>query len=210
VNRSFQTLSLVLVVASTAAVSARAADLPSSSSVEYNRVRVTKTRAPLKRLDFEVVVPATVDQVWTAFTSDAGVATWCAPSARVRLELGGDWEVGFAGAAPGGGTILAWLPNEMLTIHAMAPETFPTVRRERTIAVFRFEPAGEKETRVRLAQFGWKDGDEWDRAYEYLAQGNAALLNMLYKRFAEGPLDWDAIFKKAKPEPHSSKPGSGK
>ncbi|HEX7251674.1 MAG TPA: SRPBCC domain-containing protein [Thermoanaerobaculia bacterium] len=206
-NRPLRIPALVLGITSIAAA-AFAAD-SSTSSVEYSHVRVTKTRAPLKRLDFEVVVPATVDAVWNAFTSDAGVTTWCAPKAKVRLELGGEWEVGFAGAAPGGGTILAWLPDEMLTIHAMAPENFPTVRRERTIAVFRFEPAGERQTRVRLAQFGWKDGEEWDRAYEYLAQGNAALLNMLYKRFAEGPLDWDAIFKKAKPESSPSKPGSG-
>ena len=206
-NRSLRIPALVLGIGLMTVV-AFASD-SSSASVEYSHVRVTKTRAPLKRLDFEVVVPATVDAVWDAFTSDAGVATWCAPKAKVRLELGGDWEVGFAGAAPGGGTILAWLPNEMLTIHAMAPENFPTVRRERTIAVFRFETAGEKQTRVRLSQFGWKDGEEWDRAYEYLAQGNAMLLNMLYKRFAEGPLDWDAIFKKAKLDSSPSKPGSG-
>jgi len=209
VNRNLRIPALALGILGAAAAAAQAADTAASSSVDYKHVRVTKTRTPLKRLDFEVVVPATADQVWNAFTSDAGVATWCAPKAKVRMELGGDWEVGFAGAAPGGGTILAWLPEEMLTIHAMAPEQFPTVRRERTIAVFRFEPAGEKQTRVRLAQFGWKDGDEWDRAYEYLAQGNAMLLNMLYKRFTDGPLDWDTIFKKSASDSRSSKPGSG-
>ncbi len=74
-----------------------------------------------------------------------------------------------------------------------APEWFPTVRRDRTIAVFRFKPVGEKQTRVRLTQIGWKDGEEWDKAFEYLGKGNAELLNMLHRRFAEGPTDWTAM-----------------
>lgn len=32
--------------------------------------------------------------------------------------------------------------------------------------------------------------EEWDKAYAYLAEGNAMLLNMLRQRFADGPTDW--------------------
>ncbi|MCA1582627.1 MAG: SRPBCC domain-containing protein [Acidobacteria bacterium] len=136
-------------------------------------VKVTETRSPAKRLYFEVVVPATPERVWAAFTTSEGLTTWLAPSAKVRLELGGEWQVSFGSGAPSGGNVLSWLPMEMLSVNAMAPEWFPTVRRDRTIAVFRFEPVGEKQTRVRLAQIGWKDGEEWDKAFDYLGEGNA-------------------------------------
>ncbi len=45
-------------------------------------------------------------------------------------------------------------------------------------------------TVVRLTQTGWKDGDEWVKAYEYLTVGNAQLLATLHHRFVSGPIDW--------------------
>ena len=192
-RRVLSLLSLFVLSAGAAA----AAGAAPAATMKEGFVSVTTTRGPEKRLDFEVVVPASLGEVWSAFTTREGMESWIAPQARVRMELGGEWEVGFAGSAPGGGTVLAWLPMEMITVHAMAPESFPTVRRERTIAVFRFDPIGEKQTRVRLAQFGWKEGPEWDKAFDYLAKGNAQLLNALHRRFTDGPIDWKAIFAKA-------------
>ena len=58
-----------------------------------------------------------------------------------------------------------------------------------TTALFAFEPEGEG-TKVTLIQTGWKEGKEWDDAYEYLAQGNAQLLGQLWQRFTRGPLNW--------------------
>lgn len=163
------------------------------TTLSEGSVKVTVTREPVKRLDFEVIVPASQQEVWTAFTTKEGMESWIAPSARVDLSLGGVWEVGYQGAQPGGGTILSYLPFEMLSLHAMAPETFPTVRKEGTIAVFFFERLGEKQTRVRIAQIGWKNGEEWDKAFDYLSRGNAILLNMLLKRFTNGPTDWKKL-----------------
>ncbi len=157
-------------------------------------VTVTVTRAPEKRLDFEVVVPASLDDVWQAFTTPGGLVTWLTPAAKVELRLGGPWEADFPNGKTGGGTILSFLPREMLAVAALAPEAYPTVRRERTQAVFRFEPIDAAHTRVRLAQIGWQAGPEWDAAFAYLADGNAQLLNSLHHRFAAGPVDWQAVF----------------
>ena len=194
IGRKASTLALLLAAAPL--TGAPAAALSPVTTFTRGAVKVTETRTPARRLDLEVVVPATVEQVWTAFTTADGLVTWLGPSAKVRMELGGEWEVSFGAGAPAGGNVLSWLPMEMLSVHAMAPEWFPTVRRDRTIAVFRFEPVGERQTRVRLAQIGWKDGEEWDKAFEYLGKGNAELLNMLHHRFAEGPTDWKAMMAK--------------
>jgi hypothetical protein len=64
------------------------------------------------------------------------------------------------------------------------------VRSERTTALFEFTAVGKGSTVVRLTQTGWKEGDEWDKAYDYLAGGNAQLLETLKRRFVNGPLDW--------------------
>jgi hypothetical protein len=75
-------------------------------------------------------------------------------------------------------------------MRAMVPEQFPEVRRERTLAVFEFDPAGA-ETRVTLTQSGWKQGKDWDDAYAYLADVNAELLTQLRDRFVNGPMNWN-------------------
>jgi uncharacterized protein YndB with AHSA1/START domain len=161
-----------------------------SRSFDQGHVHVTTTADP-KRLDFSVTVPATVDQVWDAFTTVAGLTSWLAPQAAVDPRPGGKWEVSFGpGSSTAGGTIELVQPKSLIAIAAMAPDRFPTVRRERTDAVFEFAPAGAGATTVRLAQTGWKDGPEWDQAYAYLAGGNAQLLEALYQRFAVGPASW--------------------
>ena len=154
-------------------------------------VTIVQSDQPAKRIDWEVVVPAPIAQVWDAFTTPAGMQSWLAPQARVQLAPGGDWRALFPGHAEAGGNIVAFQPDTLLVLSAMAPEAYPAVRRDRTLAVFTFAPHGDAETTVHLAQTGWKDGDEWDRAYAYLTTGNTQLLESLYQRFATGKgTDW--------------------
>ncbi len=153
-------------------------------------VAVTKVTAPEKALRFEVVVAAPLDEVWAALTTTAGLETWLWRDARVDLRAGGDWLVLYPEGKTGGGTIVSFDPPHRIELRALAPEWFPTVRRERTTAVFELDSVTPASTRVTLVQTGWKSGKEWDDAYEYLAQGNAQLLTQLHQRFAEGPVDW--------------------
>lgn len=148
-----------------------------------------RTNAPPKTLVLEITVPAPRAAVWKAFTTSDGLSTWLTPGAFVDLRQGGEWTAHFPGGKTGGGTILSFVPEEELVLSAMAPERFPTVRGERTTARFHFEAQGEY-TIVRLVQTGWKNGEEWDKAYEYLVVGNAQLLATLHRRFVNGPIDW--------------------
>jgi uncharacterized protein YndB with AHSA1/START domain len=153
-------------------------------------IKVAKLTTPEKALKFEVTVPAPVGEVWTAFTTTSGLSTWLWKDVTVDLRKDGDWTVHFPGGSSGGGNIVDFTPQRQLVIRALCPEQFPTVRRERTRAVFDFQPVDGK-TRVTLTQTGWKQGKEWDDAYEYLAAGNAQLLNQLLVRFTKGPVQWD-------------------
>jgi uncharacterized protein YndB with AHSA1/START domain len=156
-------------------------------------VAVTRLTSPEKALRFEVSVPASIDDVWTAFTTSEGLSTWLWRDVRVDLRPGGDWLVLYPGGKTGGGTILSFEPKHRLVLSAMAPEQFPIVRQRRTHAIFEFETLTPTETRVTLLQTGWKEGAEWDQAYEYLATGNASLLRQLQRRFLSGPIDWTKL-----------------
>ena len=153
-------------------------------------VHVSRSSSPQKALIFEVTVPAPLDSVWDAFTTSDGLSTWLTPGAVVELRKGGEWTAHFPGGKTGGGTILDFTPKRELIVAALAPEQFPSVRAERTTAAFRFRAIDSHTTEVRLVQTGWKQGAEWDQAYEYLADGNAQLLETLRRRFVSGPLDW--------------------
>lgn len=137
----------------------------------------------------QVEVPAPLTEVWKVFSTSEGLSTWLTPGAVVDLRAGGEWTAHFPGGSTGGGTIVSFEPEKQMVIAAMAPDKFPHVRAERTRAVFQFEAHGNSTT-VRLTQSGWKSGDEWTRAYEYLVAGNAQLMAMLHARFVDGPTDW--------------------
>lgn len=155
-------------------------------------VTVTRESTPEKALRFEVTLPAPVDDVWAALTTTEGLETWLWRDARVELRPGGDWLVLYPQGKTGGGTVVSFTPRKELVLRAMAPEWFPTVRSERTTATFTLAPAGATATKVTLRQTGWKQGKEWDDAYEYLAKGNAQLLDQLHRRFVHGPAQWPA------------------
>ena len=157
---------------------------------DKDHVHVVVSSEP-KRVEWDVMIPGSVDVVWNAFTTEAGLTSWLAPMATVDARPGGDWLVSFPGGpAPAGGTIVELQPQAFIAIAAMAPGTYPTVRKERTYALFTFASAGKNATRVHLTQTGWRDGTEWDAAMEYLAVGNAQLLEALYQRFVSGPTHW--------------------
>jgi uncharacterized protein YndB with AHSA1/START domain len=150
---------------------------------------VKTTAATDKILVLEVTVPAPIGEVWKAFTTSEGLSMWLTPNAVVDLREGGEWTAKFPGGSTGGGTILSFVPEKEMVLSALAPDKFPTVRATRTRARFQFEAKGDS-TIVRLTQTGWKEGDEWVKAYEYLTVGNAELLATLHHRFVSGPIDW--------------------
>jgi uncharacterized protein YndB with AHSA1/START domain len=161
----------------------------SAMAFAQSSVKGAKPDGAEKVLILEVTVPAPVAEVWKAFATSEGLSTWLTPGAVVDLREGGEWTAHFPGGSTGGGTILSFVPEKELVVSALAPDKFPVVRAARTRAQFNFEARGAF-TLVRLTQTGWKEGDEWVRAYEYLTVGNAQLLATLHHRFVSGPIDW--------------------
>ena len=154
------------------------------------------TGAAERSVDREVVVAATVDQAWDAWTTREGIVSFFAPEAVIEPRVGGAFHIHIDPTAPPGMKgaddmrFLALQPKRMISFDWNAPPHLPQARAQRTFVVVRFEAAGERQTRVTLHHTGWGDGGEWDQAYTYFDRAWGNVLGNLKKRFDSGPIDW--------------------
>ena len=154
-----------------------------------------------RAIDKEVVVKATLEQAWAAWTTREGIVSFFAPDAKVEARVGGAFQIYIDPGAPPGAKgaddmrFLALQPMKMISFDWNAPPTLPAARAQRTFVVVRFVPVDENNTRVTLHHTGWGDGGEWDKAYSYFDRSWVTVLANLKKRFEEGPQDWSAWLK---------------
>lgn len=154
------------------------------------------TPAAERAIDKQIEVPASLAQAWDAWTTREGITSFFAPDAKVEARAGGAFEIYFdPAAAPGskgadGMQFMALQPKTMLSFTWNAPPHLPEARQQRTLVVVRFEPVGDKATRVSLHHTGWGDGGEWDQAYTYFDRAWGRVLGNLKQRFEKGPQDW--------------------
>ena len=145
----------------------------------------------------EVVVDASLRQVWEAWTTAQGVKSFFAPDCNIELRPDGMYEILFdPDAEPGqrgaeGMRVLALQPFRMLSFTWNAPPSLPEVRDQRTHVQLRFHAIGTNRTKVTLLQDGWGEGGQWDEAFEYFDRAwNRIVLPRLSFRFTHGPADW--------------------
>ena len=153
-------------------------------------------RAAERALDKEVVVNATLDQAWDAWTTRQGIVAFFAPDAKVEPRVGGAFQIYMDPLATPGNKgademrYLALQPKKMISFDWNAPPSLPEAREQRTFVVVRFEPVSDKQTKVMLHHTGWGDGGEWDKAYQYFDKAWGNVLANMQKRFDKGPQDW--------------------
>jgi hypothetical protein len=158
----------------------------------------------VQRLD--IVVPSTVKDVWTAVSSPEGWMSFMAPVVAMELKTGGtfqsNYRVGARLGDPGTitNTVLAYVPMQMFAMRIGLTDAFPNeVREANTLfSVLTMEEAGPGRVKIREMMLGWREGPGWDKTWQFFLQGNRRTLLDLYKRLAEGPVDWKT---KAAPKP---------
>lgn len=151
-------------------------------------------------LRHEVIVDATLEEVWEALTTAEGLKSFMAPTVDVELKTGGRFESNYKRGSKIGdpGTIhnivLSYVPMEMFAIKVGLTEQFPPEPREAgtLFSVLTFKQLGPKRVEVTESMVGWKQGPEWDQTYGFFDQANAYTLGQLCKRFAVGPREWVA------------------
>ena len=156
----------------------------------------TPALAAERAIDKSIEIPATLDQAWDAWTTREGITSFFAPEAEVEARVGGAFHIHIDPTAPPGSKgaddmrFMALQPKKMLSFDWNAPPSLPEARMQRTFVILRFEPLGEKLTRVSLHHTGWGEGGDWDKAYAYFDRAWGNVLGNLKKRFEQGPQDW--------------------
>ncbi len=146
----------------------------------------------------EIVIPAPRADVWRAWTTTDGVKSFMSPEARVELRVGGPFEIYFVPSSPPGmrGSegcrFLSFLPMEILSFEWNAPPQFGELRYQHTQVIMRFFDVPPDSTRLEFFQYGWGQGEKWDSVYSYFERAWGNVLENLRKRFAEGPLNFEA------------------
>jgi len=148
----------------------------------------------------EVIINATLDQAWDAWTTEEGIKSFFAPACNIELKVEGLYEILFDPTAqPGkrgaeGCRILAIQPKKMFAFTWNAPPHLPNVRIQRTHVIIRFKEIDKDKTKVILHHDGWGEGGEWDDAYNYFVRAwKELVLPRLKYRFEVGPIDWDNL-----------------
>ena len=140
-----------------------------------------------------VTVAAPAEDIWWAWTTDAGIRTWLLDDSRIELRVGGPYEWYFdsdTDAAPGergseGCQVLGYQPPTMLSFSWNAPPHLPQARAQRTVVLLRLRPDLEDNaTRVELTQLGWGAGGEWDEAHDYFDAAWGRVLDRLVDYFS--------------------------
>jgi len=149
-------------------------------------------------LRHELVIEASLDDLWHAMTTEDGLKSFMVPTARVELKTGGAWETNYrAGSRIGDpdnirNQVLCYIPLEMLALKINLTAAFPEGPRNAgtLFAVMTFKQLEPKRVLVTESMLGWGQGPDWDKTYGLFEWGNAYTLGQLYKRFVEGPVDW--------------------
>ncbi len=110
----------------------------------------------ITKIEREVVISATMAEVWHAWTTNDGIQTFFSQHSNVKLEIGGPFEILFDGKVGSNGCkVLSFLPKEMLSFSWSAPPQFEHARKHHTWVVVRLRRLDGMKVLVTLAQLGW-------------------------------------------------------
>ncbi len=152
-----------------------------------------------------VLVDASLEEVWRAWTTLDGIKRFFAPDARLEMRPRGKYEMLFDLEKPEGQkgaegcTVLSYVPLKMFSFTWGAPPEYPKARKEiaQWVVLF-FDETGPKRTLVRFQEFGWKENKEGERVYEYFDRAWELVLARLARSFTHGPIDWKRPWRPAR------------
>lgn len=153
-----------------------------------------------RSLQLSVDVPAAAKDVFAAFTTSDGFASWAVPVAKIDFRVGGMIEASYDPRAKFGdannikNAIVAYIPDRLLIIrNVQAPAGFvDSALFQKTVTMIEFAPLDANSTRVTLTNAGYGPGAGFDTVYSHFEWGDAYTLHELRARFVNGPVDWAA------------------
>ena len=131
-----------------------------------------------------------VEELWAWWTEPDEVREWLAGDATIDAKVGGHYLLkGPIAGRPAegmmGGPILGLEEEYVLKVAwRLPPELGPNVSgaSPATTLTVLFQPLGPNRTRLRLEHDGWRDGEDWARAFQWQTETWNAVLARLRER----------------------------
>lgn len=139
----------------------------------------------------DVLVKATAEQIWQAFTTKEGIESWMTAQAQINLRVGGKMLTHYDPKGVIGdektieNTIISYEPNKMLSLKATKPPAgFPCPNAiKNTWSVISMDEVEPGLTRVSCIGLGYGYDDESEKLLTFFRWGNAWTLKQLQKKF---------------------------
>lgn len=126
-------------------------------------------------LEKAVVIDASLDVVWRAWTTNDGLSV-VSQRSNVELRVGGPYEL-FLDQPPDergrrgseGSRVLAFVPQQMLAFSWTFPPDVAALRAadETTTVVVVMEEVAADRVQVQLHALGWRPGEDWRAGWAY-------------------------------------------
>jgi uncharacterized protein YndB with AHSA1/START domain len=120
-----------------------------------------------RRLEKQIELDASPEQVWEAIATGPGIATWFVPH-EVEPRVGGTIAQDYGGGATATGRVTAWEPGERFAYGAAEP---PAEGQPNYAFEFLVEGRDGGATVLRFVQSGFLDGADWDDEYDSFDAG---------------------------------------
>jgi uncharacterized protein YndB with AHSA1/START domain len=129
-----------------------------------------------RRLEREVALNATPEQVWETISSGPGMSIWFVP----HEMRDGEAEADFGDGNTQGGQVLEWEQGRRVVYGAAGAES---AEQAGFALEFVVEGRDKGSTVLRLVQSGMFDGDDWESEYENFGKGWDLYLHNLAEYF---------------------------
>lgn len=152
--------------------------------------RVDSTAAGELILTQEVIVHASLEKVWDAYTTEAGWAKWSTPLVSIDLRADGIIRTNYnaEGTLDDKTTntlfIRNYVPYKLLTLQADIAPNWPAFMKEEADNLYNvvlFESLGENKTRLVSYGMGYKNNEQYLGLMEFFVKGN----EMSYQKLKE-------------------------
>lgn len=141
----------------------------------------------------EIVINASVEKIWRAYTDPNEWKKWVTPIVEMDFRINGTIKSHYDSTAKIGdkGTIvihiLNYIPFRQIIMQAEIAENFPAFikgEEKNLYSIVDFQKLGENQTKVTLYGMGYKNEKKWHDLLKFFIQGNEMTLNNL-KKYAE-------------------------
>lgn len=178
------------ILAPTILVAAVLAHSAPDSAAQEVRNTSYVTKSGERVLCIETVVPASVENVWKAWTTPQELSRWIAPVVAIDLKIGGTISTNYDEKATIGnaGTIqlpiINYLEKQIITLKVNLNESFPKRVRDEDHnlqEIVQIVDLGNGKAKIVSSMVGWGTGKDWDQTYDFFARGNEWTYRQLAK-----------------------------